>query len=646
MDIGIKTNEIKSSLDQMTSDEFADYLSTSDLADKHGIIQGAVYNHFIKVGWTEKKGTDRTLTDLGKEKSGKYKTSSCGKYSWIVWPSDILTEDDLKSIKCHASTYELKDFISTTKLAKKYDVQRKSLFSYLHKIGWIKRVNRSWEMTELGQKERAKLRPQYEFQNWSSLLWPDDLLENPIFTELLSGQSLKKNPYQEKQSDEIKGNILDKHSLHYSDYLSTSALAKKYRVNQKSLYEYLIEIGWTEKRGDERKLTELGEHHGGKYKTLNGINFWIVWPNDLLDDYIFKKLISERSVEQFKGKHNTLDDINKSNIIMNFGKYISTTALAKEMGVEGKKLIGFLKEIGWIEKRGNINKATRLGLSKGGKHHIQGGESYWVIWPPEIKNDPTLINFLDQSQDSSIFENDNQSSTKDFSSKIKTICEQRNIQRLIHFTRIDNLESILNTGLLSVHFLKTKGINFSPCDPDRYDGYLNAICLSISYPNYRMFYKKTQGDYSDWAFVILNPSILWNMDCAYCKTNAASSIISKENIAKLKTVEAFEALFSETYNQISRKDLNIHSFYTTDPQAEILVYNEIPIQYILALCFERRSYVPSDMFFWAKEVVGIPIEIGKKYFRPRMDWKFWKNPAIPTDQEMLIPSDFLEDIPF
>jgi len=46
------------------------------------------------------------------------------------------------------------------------------------------------------------------------------------------------------------------------------------------------------------------------------------WPNDLLDDYIFKGLIFERSIEQFEEKYDSLDDTDKSNISSYFDNIV------------------------------------------------------------------------------------------------------------------------------------------------------------------------------------------------------------------------------------------------------------------------------------------------------------------------------------
>lgn len=68
-----------------------------------------------------------------------------------------------------------------------------------------------------------------------------------------------------------------------------------------------------------------------------------------------------------------------------------------------------------------------------------------------------------------------------------TKCKQ--IDALYHFTHKDNLESILLTGLITRKKLKEQDIDYKYNDEYRWDALEDSISLSISHPNYRMFYK-------------------------------------------------------------------------------------------------------------------------------------------------------------
>lgn len=70
------------------------------------------------------------------------------------------------------------------------------------------------------------------------------------------------------------------------------------------------------------------------------------------------------------------------------------------------------------------------------------------------------------------------------------ILDQKKITNLYHFTKAENLDTILNKGLLSLTKLNTEKIEYSYTDEIRFDGKRNYICNSLSFPNYKMFYKK------------------------------------------------------------------------------------------------------------------------------------------------------------
>jgi len=72
---------------------------------------------------------------------------------------------------------------------------------------------------------------------------------------------------------------------------------------------------------------------------------------------------------------------------------------------------------------------------------------------------------------------------------IRAYCAARRIDTLIHFTRLENLAGILADGILprSAPGGQARRVIFN--DGVRIDGHKDAVCLSVSFPNYKMFYK-------------------------------------------------------------------------------------------------------------------------------------------------------------
>jgi WD40 repeat protein len=181
--------------------------------------------------------------------------------------------------------------------------------------------------------------------------------------------------------------------------------------------------------------------------------------------------------------------------------------------------------------------------------------------------------------------------------QIQQICEERGITTLLHFTRIENLRSILREVLLDRSILETRGqVRFN--DPQRLDGYKKAICLSISFPNYQLFNKfsrpseNSRPDYSKWIVLLLKAEVLWELDCAFCQENSASKPVRSIRLPDLKKTDALESLFDEVYcdtngNYYKRLDQQIPRHYPTHPQAEVLVFNRIQIEYIKEVHFTK-----------------------------------------------------------
>lgn len=164
---------------------------------------------------------------------------------------------------------------------------------------------------------------------------------------------------------------------------------------------------------------------------------------------------------------------------------------------------------------------------------------------------------------------------------IAQISNELGISDLLHFTRIENLQGILDLGLNSLDFNKDLLKETNNNDLHRFDkrGYTNS--LSISYPNDKMFYKyRMQNPNQIWGVISFSPSILWELDCLFCPTNAASLKISTRVDELLSGSDAFKKLFDFKKPSTTR-------CYPIDSQAEVLVRGHISNKYIQCIYFER-----------------------------------------------------------
>ena len=210
--------------------------------------------------------------------------------------------------------------------------------------------------------------------------------------------------------------------------------------------------------------------------------------------------------------------------------------------------------------------------------------------------------------------------------EIKKIIQQRKIQNLIHFTRFENLESILRSGFISRKILIEKKFYFEPNDTGRLDCKDDATCFSIEFPNsFLLNTFKKKYPHSKWVIIILNINLINHYSKKhFCNRNAggAASWVNSDNS---KNWLAFESMFDERIN--SKSPLRAEQFYLkdylpTDVQAEILIEDIIDPQYIKCLLFEniedleacKNMFIDKNIFYKYNPKVDV------RYFREREDF--------------------------
>ena len=109
--------------------------------------------------------------------------------------------------------------------------------------------------------------------------------------------------------------------------------------------------------------------------------------------------------------------------------------------------------------------------------------------------------------------------------KIMQIASERRIENLIHFSNAVNIPNILSYGLLPRDELDYDMIDYDFNDELRLENLYNAISVSITFPNYKMFYKlRCASPDKDWVVIRLDPQVLCDFNCAYCWTNAGDAL--------------------------------------------------------------------------------------------------------------------------
>ena len=206
--------------------------------------------------------------------------------------------------------------------------------------------------------------------------------------------------------------------------------------------------------------------------------------------------------------------------------------------------------------------------------------------------------------------------------KIKLCAQNRGIEYFVHFTDIDNLESILRNGLCSRECLNELNESYYYNDEYRLDKCLNATCLSVTSPNYKMFYKlRCENPGVHWVVLAINAKKVLDLNCAFNKTNAANYEMSSIPIPKRMTVDAFENMFYER-EDYSRERMGLDDFEPTDPQAEVLVFDTIPTEYIEFVHFsDFRDYRAFESTIHRYNIYG---GTTSSFFSYRRDFDFWR----------------------
>jgi len=204
---------------------------------------------------------------------------------------------------------------------------------------------------------------------------------------------------------------------------------------------------------------------------------------------------------------------------------------------------------------------------------------------------------------------------------IEEFVDERGIRSLFHFTRLANLDSILQSGLLPRDVCARSGKHCVVNDHYRHDG-TSAICASISFPNYKMFYPlRIDADNADaeWVVLKLKRSLLWRTRCGFCVTNAADATVSAISLANRQGLPALRRLFDD-YGTKARSSLGIPDHYTTNPQAEVLLLDGSTPEDIKTVYFQRSA----TMTMFREKYKDLPCHLDGGYFSGRSDYKHWK----------------------
>lgn len=147
------------------------------------------------------------------------------------------------------------------------------------------------------------------------------------------------------------------------------------------------------------------------------------------------------------------------------------------------------------------------------------------------------------------------------------------ISFLCHFTRTENLPSILEHGLVPVAECPEHDITPLINDRERFDRRTNTSSFSIGHPNFRMLHKYRQlNPDADWVVLAVNIATALKLDALFCRHNAADARISRLSDTDLQRDKTFQDMFERPRHYTGKARFN----EPTDDQAEVLIPRIIP----------------------------------------------------------------------
>ena len=217
---------------------------------------------------------------------------------------------------------------------------------------------------------------------------------------------------------------------------------------------------------------------------------------------------------------------------------------------------------------------------------------------------------------------------------------KRGVTRFVHFTEVDNLESIMMRGLMPLSLMNGVSKEESALKLSRYEG-TDAICLSVEFPNYRTFYHRrcVESD-KKWCVLLLDArKVIERYEPQFYWTNAASKSFLEPhfnagNRNDPGSAQAFDGMFyqTETPNRflaVTPRTRFIPDKYPTNPQAEIQIYDKITPDCISLVVFEDQESVAryqAAFSFGAPACTVDQCEVN--YFAPRADWQEWRGEGV------------------
>jgi len=202
-------------------------------------------------------------------------------------------------------------------------------------------------------------------------------------------------------------------------------------------------------------------------------------------------------------------------------------------------------------------------------------------------------------------------------SKIEDIIRRRNLNKLYHFTSMENFKSIIRHGIAGKNFLTKNGIEFQITDNSSLQFLKDAIFFSLSNPNDYMRYTKRM---SGMKLIVAEISELSSIIEIFCEVPFVATPTNSSNLQIQKLFGSNPELFlgytglknlfqKESVRELFALDLK----EPTDPQSEIIFLQKLPSHFI------TRWHVPVRYYEAFVDLNGDYINVHKDFKMSQFD---------------------------
>ena len=190
-------------------------------------------------------------------------------------------------------------------------------------------------------------------------------------------------------------------------YVSTSSLAQSIGINNAELFNLLESFHLIVRINKRWELTKAGQDVGGIYKSY-GTSPFIVWPLTILEHPKFAHFQMQNEIPESRLHNGVMQadgatspvasPVHPLNMPNDVHKYVSTSVLAKSIGIDRDELFNLLESLQLIVRSNNRWRLTPAGEVAGGIYRRRRGSPKFIVWSLAILEHEKFAHFEIQNE--------------------------------------------------------------------------------------------------------------------------------------------------------------------------------------------------------------------------------------------------------